>query len=319
MVGFPRSGTTLLRAMLHGHPEIVILPEPRWLVSLLKAHTRSPLGPVQATRWLHERVHPDWYALAEMSPADVAPQLPDRAVSAPELVDAIGRTYALRSGKPRWGLKNPGADFRRALPLVRDSFPGASFVFLARDPRDVYLSQVGAGWRSGNDDLELFCLLWGIQARRMLRDLAPAGTRMLVLRYEDLVEDPERSLRELCRVANLADSPAALHEMLAFSGRLQGRVTDNPIHGNLAGPVLAANRRKFETKLPPDRIRRAAVAAGPALTGLGYPREGAAGRIEEWRERLEVVLGAGRRLLLHVPAALRGRGTLSGVRRKVAG
>jgi hypothetical protein len=35
VLSFPRSGTTLLRAMLNSHPEMAILPEPWWMAGLM--------------------------------------------------------------------------------------------------------------------------------------------------------------------------------------------------------------------------------------------------------------------------------------------
>jgi hypothetical protein len=298
--------------MMDRHPEIAILPEPWWMVRLMKrlASESRPLTRGLATGHLAAQVPPPWLVTAGLAVEDAVAQLPAGHMCPAEVVSAVGRAYATRAGKPRWGAKYPGAEFRRALPLMRDVYPEATFVFLARDVRDVYLSQISAGLRRGTGDLYLYCLLWALQTDRILDELGRMGGRGLVVRYEDLVEAPEKTLRRICDAAGLAATAEVLKRMLDHQQPLQGQVTRNPIHQNVQGPVLAANRRKFESRLSPEQIRRTEVIARAALGRLGYGDGWPRPRVTDG---VSLAAQIPLRLAVNAWRSYRGRSTLSGM------
>jgi hypothetical protein len=317
-VAFPRSGTTLLRAMLQAHPDIAVLPEPWWMMGVLRAlaEASEPLPPEDAVRLVVGGVAPAWWEIANLRPEQVEAQIPPRPISRAGAAAAVGRAYAAKAGKPRWGVKFPGAEWRLGVPLLDALFPGATFLFLARDPRDVYLSQQAAGLRADLDGLYLFCLLWSLETRKLLRDLARLGRRGIVARYEDLAEDPGSVLARICAAAGLSTTPAALERMRRYSETLEDQLVRNPIHHNLQRPVLAAGRRRYEETLTDAQARRAALAARAALSILGYATQAARG---EGRARLSdsiaVAGGVAAGAAANLSGYVRGRTTLGGIRR----
>lgn len=276
VLSFPRSGTTLLRALLHGHPDLAIPPEPWWMVGLLRAlrRERRSLTRGLATSHLAAHVPVLWLTGAGLALEDIVACLPAGPMREAEVVSAVGKAYAARCGKKRWGAKDPGAQFRGALPLLRSVYPQGTFLFLARDVRDVYLSQLAAGLRRSANDLYLYVLLWAVQTKKILDELEGMGKRGLVVRYEDLVAAPEEALTRVCDAAGLEKSPEVIQRMLDHRGRLQGKVARNPIHRNLQGPLLDANRRKFASRLLPEQVRRTELLARPVLKRLGYSEGG---------------------------------------------
>jgi hypothetical protein len=312
VLSFPRSGTTLLRAMIHGHPEMAVLPEPWWMVRLLRTleGERRPLTRGLATSHLASGIANAWYAAAGLSLEDVVTRLSPGPMRPADVISAVGRTYAERFGKARWGAKYPGSEFRRALPLLHGTFPRATFLFLARDVRDVYLSQVGAGLRRGTADLELYCLLWSLQTRKILQDLDGMGERGLLMRYEDLLADPEESLERICTAAGLATTPEALEGMLDYQDQVQGKVRRNPIHRNLQGPVLAGNRRKFSAELSAAQIRRTEILGRAMLERLGYADPG---QRLSLADRAAAAARIPPRLALNLWRNYRGRSTVTGM------
>jgi hypothetical protein len=300
--------------MLEGHPELAVLPEPGWMVRLLRRLDREP-GPIaraRAAALLREGVDGPWWAAAELDPADAEAELPEGPADPARIAAAPGRAYARRRGKARWGFKHPGAEFRRALRFLHARFPAGAFVFLARDPRDVYLSQLSAGWRSGTADLELFGLLWRLQARRMMDDLDAIGPRAATLRYEDLLDDPAAVLGRLASLAGLRAGPAEVEAMLAFRENVQARVLANPIHAKLAGPVLGSNRDRFLERLSRGQVRRMEAACAPELGRLGYARAEFA---PAPADGLQALARAGAGLARNAVGVLRRRTTISGIRR----
>lgn len=273
VISFPRSGSSLLRAMFHNHPEIAILSEPYWMMILLKALEREkrPLTRQLASNYLQTHVARHWYEISNITPADVTALLPAGPISKAELISAIGRAYARRFGKERWGVKYPGVDFRLGIPLLHAFFPHATFIYLARDFRDVYLSQLKAELRRDLKDLYLFCFLWVIQIGKILRDFQNIGDRTLIIRYEDLIENPRRVLNEVCRVAGLSNSPEHIESMLSYHANLSPDIPQSALHQNLAKAVLSENRGKFMQQLSPVQIRCTEAIAGDVLRKLGYP------------------------------------------------
>jgi Sulfotransferase family len=323
LTSFPRSGSSLLRAMLDRHPDIAVLPEPRWMMPVLKAlgRERQPLTRDVAAEHLRARVDPSWLAVTGLNLDDILQHLPDR-ISPGEAVAAAGYAYAARAGKARWGVKNPGADVRLSLRFLESCFPRSRVVFLARDPRDVYLSQVSAGWRRGLEDLELFCLLWAVQARRIVGDLGAMGRRGHVVRYEDLVDDPRKTLAELCAAVGLAASDSDVDRMLSYAEGLSERIASNPIHRNLTRPVLFANRRNFAHQLSAERVRRTEFVVRRVMRRLGYlePTTQERADVTLWvADGLTLTAAVVRSVIRNIRDVARRRATPSGIRRRRPG
>src|SRR5512140_952364 len=94
-------------------------------------------------------------------------------------------------GKKRWGAKTPG--YIEIVPALAALFGDARFIHLIRDGRDVAKSYERAGWHG--PWMLGYTREW---SRAMELDEKLAGTslneRVLRVRYEDLVLDPEATL-----------------------------------------------------------------------------------------------------------------------------
>jgi tetratricopeptide (TPR) repeat protein len=115
LVGFPRSGTTLLEQALAGHPSVVALEERPLLAAPYQAFLRSDAGCARLER-------------LSAGEADAWRAHYWAAVRA-EGVDASGRVFLDKS---------PAGTVD--LPLIATLFPEARVLFAVRDPRDVVLS-----------------------------------------------------------------------------------------------------------------------------------------------------------------------------------
>jgi tetratricopeptide (TPR) repeat protein len=115
LLGFPRSGTTLLEQALEEHPDIVTMPERDCLVE-------------GSRQWLADGARLE--ALCAASEAELEPCRESywRRVQG-EGIDPAGRVFVD---------KNPFNSFR--LPLIARLFPRARILLAERDPRDVILS-----------------------------------------------------------------------------------------------------------------------------------------------------------------------------------
>jgi Flp pilus assembly protein TadD len=192
LVGFPRSGTTLVEQMLDAHPDLVTLDELPILERLV-ASVPNLLG------------RPFQY------PEDLGSlTLEERA----RLIEAWVRAVAKVRSRPGRVLDKLPLNVAY-VPLARALFPDAPFLFAVRDPRDcvtsalfqdlmpnaamVHLAEVGSAARFYDAVLTAW---WAA------RDLP--GLRFREQRYEDLIVDTEGVARGMFEFLGHTFDPACL-------------------------------------------------------------------------------------------------------------
>jgi hypothetical protein len=262
ILGVGRSGTTLLRVMLDRSSELAIPYETFFVPQLAHRHGRRPklddfLDDLGRLRTLY-----DW----GIEPDDVRPRLHE-GMTTSEALAAIFETYAERQGKPRWGDKTPL--YMQQLPLLERLFPDAIWVHLVRDGRDAALSFLelpegfsGKTWALPRT-VPQFAARWRTEilaARQLGRH---AGSRYLELRYEDLVDEPERNLRLVCEHASLTWEPGMLdHTRPSDTAHM-------PEHRNLAQPPTPG-LRNWRSQMNREDALAFEHVAGDVLRSSGY-------------------------------------------------
>jgi hypothetical protein len=250
VVGYPKSGTTLVLALLDGHPQLAVIPgETRWFTdpprSLGELHERwirylvNPSG--QDPFWLLGRpaeAHDPYLAFSN--------DLYALARAHPELdpLTLLAALFASRAPAARaWVEKTPLHLFE--LNRIRSRFPSARFVHVVRDP----LSTVAAiqqfaqhGWRTDLDETTSGVAAALGLASRLSRKLG--GDTYLVVRYEDVVRAPADELRRVAEFIGIDVSDSLLHPTLAGvpvranSAWLERRVLGE-IHDRSLAPAAA--------------------------------------------------------------------------------
>jgi tetratricopeptide (TPR) repeat protein len=199
LVGFPRSGTTLLDTMLMGHPDIEILEEEPALGSAIRL--LPPLAEMPRISEEQVRVTRDEYFRVA---AKLTPLAPGKVV-----ID-----------------KNPLT--MNAVPVIRRLFPEARIILAIRHPCDVVLScfvtnfKVNDGMANFlqlNTAAELYDLSFNCFGRSV-ELLEPPVHRVV---YENVVADAESELRSLLEFLRLDWSDEVLqHESTALArGRIK--------------------------------------------------------------------------------------------------
>lgn len=179
LLALPRSGSTLLSAMLDNHPAIASPPEP-WILLALQS-----LGRVDGR-------HP---ANAQLVGEAVTTALdPATAVAAARAAaQAVYARTLAATGKRLFVDKTPR--YHLILDYVEALFPHTPMIWLRRNPFDMAASyrstwsiDLPALLRAGADDPSVFDLVPGLETLERFHAARPA--RVLALRYEDLVTDP---------------------------------------------------------------------------------------------------------------------------------
>jgi hypothetical protein len=280
VVGVNRSGTTLLRLMLDAHPQLAIPPETHFVPDVIRLARRDGGTRVRMVRTMTRHARWGDFGLdAKELRGRVAHVKPAR--SGP-VVRAFYELYAESQGKPRWGDKTPR--YMRAMPRIQRALPEARFIHIIRDGRDVAISQNERALTGGNQSMAEAAGRWQRRINTARAHAADLPTYREV-RYEDLVSDPEQTLKGICDYIELPYDEAMLRYYERAADRLAELDRDLG-HGD-EGPVRAGSERlegHAMTLKPPSTERcgrwrdemAAADAvefervAGELLTELGY-------------------------------------------------
>jgi hypothetical protein len=228
IVGAPRSGTTLLAAMLDRHPDVAVSPETDFFL----------LGPPRGAT--HSDLVDAFFEMPRardlgVTPEAVATRLAGLPCTPGVLLTSVLLEYADRRGARFVGEKTP--EHLLCADEILTAIPEAKIVCVERDGRDVALSLLRAGFT--HPLLRIHCHRWleATRAARRLRRSEP--DRFRCIRFEDLLESPEPQLRSLCSWLGFELSP----EQLDASGE--------------AADLVPQRERVWKQKAlePPDRSR----------------------------------------------------------------
>ncbi len=224
LVGFPRSGTTLLNQVLDGHPAIHAIEEKPTVQRLLDGVQAMPAG------------YP--HALATLDAYDVA------------WLRQAYREEAARHGADD-GMPLVLDKFPMNAPLaglIHRVFPHARFVFALRHPCDVVLSCFMQNFTL-NNTMANFCTLGDTVAAytrtmdlwQALRDHLPFQVH--TIRYEAVVDDFDGQIRALC---DFLDVPWR-DDLRAFSDRALARGTiHTPSYEQVSQPIYRQARYRWQ-------------------------------------------------------------------------
>jgi tetratricopeptide (TPR) repeat protein len=204
LLGFPRSGTTLLEVALDGHPRVASLEEHELLKRGVLRYMREPV---------------DFGSLMQASASDL---------------DALRERYwqeVREAGCEVTGKvfvdKHPLHSLK--LPLIARLFPNARILFAQRDPRDVVLSGFRRRFSMNPAMYQLLTLpgaaaFYATTMRLAEQARALPGLHWHEVRYESLVEDLDQQLRAICAYLDLEWVP----RLADFASRAQVRERATP-------------------------------------------------------------------------------------------
>ncbi len=200
--GCERSGTTLLASMLGGAAGAVVTPESQFKYDFLENFSRVKYSD---SLWRLKM-----WGISSLALADYARQADDGKHLMKKLVHA----YAESGGgvhEPSLWIDHTPSNLRNVMTLSK-YFEDAKFVHIVRDGRAVAASVMQLEWGPGNildaADWWLRKLSFAFAAEVFLPE------RVTRVKYEDLLENPERELRKLCKFLDIDYN----HQMLTGQG-----------------------------------------------------------------------------------------------------
>lgn len=291
VVGYYKSGTTLLLNLLDGHPELLALPgEWRYFTHIAAQHVHAK----PRIRALHARairnvitpygIPPRWLlgnpANTHADPYDEFGRMVvgfARARGSRDVLAAAAQALAAVLGAPArlWIEKTPTQEFH--LEPILKAYPEARFVHILREPH----TTIGS-IKAYDSDRPIEGLLTGaaelgrsfrraLDARRRLRD------RYTLVKYEDLVTDTATTMRAVAEALGITYSEAHLlvpttlgAPATANAGQPDRRVAGE-VHTLSLGRATPAPVRE---RLVVDAL------VGPSATLLGYEVGGGSRLVE---------------------------------------
>ena len=247
LVGFPRSGTTLLEQILASHPDVVALEERPLLEPAEMEFLATPAG--------FQRL------LAAGEP----------------LLEPFRELYWRRVKDE--GLNVRGKVFIDKLPLgslliplIVRLFPDARILFAERDPRDVALSCFRRNFKMNPGMYQFVTLEGTARFYDRVMTLATAyrrlaGGRVHTVRYETLVADFETQAREACAFIGLDWR----EEMRSFAEKAKTRTIRTPSAAQVRKGLYATGAGQWRRYA--DALAPVSPVLTPWVESLGYAAE----------------------------------------------
>jgi tetratricopeptide (TPR) repeat protein len=244
LVGFPRSGTTLLENVLAAHPDVVSLEEKDSLATASAPYLESDEG---------------LQRLARLTSGEAARHR--------DAYWSFVRSFGVEPRGKVFIDKMPLASV--ALPMVAKLFPNARILFARRDPRDVVLSCFRRRFGMNPSMYQLLTLDGAaayydavMRLSEIYRGILPLPQH--VVRYESLIEDFEGTARAACEFLGV-DWNARL---LDFASRARKRGISTP---SAAQVTRGLNREgQGVWRRYADQMAAVLPVVDPWVRGFGY-------------------------------------------------
>lgn len=253
--GSGRTGSTLLASLLNNHEE-VFLPSEQYALpyALMKWHLYRHLGWNSICKLVvHEFSRPinnlSWNISADLQSAILSSleSVPKEEQNFEKIVTAIFSQYGsqFQQSFSRYGDHSPvTSEFGE---LVAREFRDSPVIFMIRDPRDVVLSYQKLKDHNTQALPIPAAKKWlrSIETLDKLKQIIPSE-KLMIMRYEDLVNEPESTMRTCIQllglnfnseILNRKESPDVLN------------VGDLPFHSNLGSGINTSSVGRWKNGL----------------------------------------------------------------------
>lgn len=272
MVGEQRSGSNLLRLILNESPSIAAPHPPHILQRFM------PLLPVYGNLDNNnnfKKLIDDVCKLVELNPVpwdkvklnrkEILSRCKEKSLVA--VYGAVMDMYAEAHDANAWMCKSMQNIFWA--DDINVYFNNPKYIYLYRDPRDVTLSFTKAV--IGEKHPYFIAKQWNELQKACIAQMNWHGSETIFpLSYENLLENPEKIVKELCQFLEIEFSK----EMLNFhtSREAERSAKSSSLWENLSQPIKSNNSKKFMTELTTEEIKNIESITGDVMDILGYER-----------------------------------------------
>lgn len=219
IIGSPRSGTSMFRLMLNSHPEVIVPPESGFAHWLSNKYASLAFGDTEVLKnfsvdTFNSRKFETWgLSRQELESCFMRYQ----PTSYEELCQLVYFAYAVKKNKEVRITGDKNNYYIKHIKSLKQKFPNAKFLLLVRDIKDVVCSCLELHEKEINSiykpelsnsimDISNEWNKDNLDAYKLLND------NVCVVRYEDLITNPEQELVRVCTYLDVEYN----HQMITY-------------------------------------------------------------------------------------------------------
>lgn len=272
IVGTERSGSNLLRLILNAHSEIAI-PHPPHIM-----RDFSPLlrfyGNLEKLSNFQNLVHDVVMVVnSHFAPwpfvvnEEVVFQRAHSKRSLFSIYCTIYDLYLEHTKKKRWGCKS--TFMYRHFHEICDQYAGAKFIHLVRDPRAVVASAKKSIFSAYQPQLE--ASLW-LREQNEIDDLKladPHREKLMIVRYEDLVENPNVTVPKIMAFLGVSYESQQLDYFQSKEATVLSQLSES--WKNCGEPISRDRIQLYQKELQSAEIELVETITEQKMQAYGYP------------------------------------------------
>jgi LPS sulfotransferase NodH len=269
IVGCPRSGTSFLYHLLLSSGGFAEFHTQMNVFDVLEPIFGDLSSPQNKQKMMREWLASKAFEASGLDAADVEAKVMAECKNGSDFLRIVMDEVARKQGVDRWIDSTP-TNIPHMIRISRD-FPDARFIHIIRDGRDVALSLDQLGWSrplpwDKKRSLRAAGIYWEWIVRKGRKFGALLGAKYIEVRYEDLVEQPQPTLKRLGEFLG--------HDLDYV------QISQNSI-GSVKKPLTAFKEElqqarftpvgRWRSRFPADQLEQFENLVGKYLQELGYP------------------------------------------------
>lgn len=276
IIGRPRSGTTMLRSMLDAHPNVRIPLESAFIKNLFPKYRKIKKWNKEIIlKFYHDLLKQPQFNLWAIDNDFLKQELlkMNENLKFQDICKIIYSNVVSFFDKQEIKIladKNPS--YTLSIPLLLKIFPDARFIYIVRDHRDNVLSMKSVDFE--RPWLSSLAYRWKYYNIKFLKAYNKDKSRFHIIRYKDLVSNPEKYLNKLCTFLGIEYTDGMIH---------YNRIKDEALkvypqelieryHKSLFEPVSPSKVGQWKNKMTAKEIKKCDLIVGKYAETMGYER-----------------------------------------------
>ena len=268
VVGSARSGTTLMYSILQASGEFALYQAETLLLEVCRTKYGNPKSDKNYERFINDWTKSKQFYRSGLDTEEFVIGARDHRGSYVEFMKYFMECIAEKQGKKRWAEQTPSHIFN--MRELSEAFPGAKFIHVIRDGRDVAVSRLKLGWTGTKSKDPMKSLIfaaksWEISVKAGRAYGKDLGDNYLEVYYEDIIHNLDDVLEKVnnCIGANIT-------RQMVESSSIGSLGKANTAFKYDGAGISAKNLGRWRRQLSDKDICILHSAIGDTLVQLGY-------------------------------------------------